>query len=187
MTTYTSQYPPAHNSTYVKATTAYPEFLPHFGTNPALSVIGSSQYNAWVSDAVATNQRFHIDLGSAKIIRRLYFQNYHNSGDDLGNGAKNFTLQGSNNASSFAELTYDTNTGWTDISLDILAVHSSTDQSEPQYFLTGNETEYRYYALKFPNNYGGGYLGFRRLELQTEDGYGAGGQTLPRFRGYVLA
>lgn len=189
MTTYTSEYPPAHSSTYVKATQYYDTyFLPHFATDPAKSLTGSSLYNAWVTSSATTNQRFHIDLGSAKIIRRVYYENYHNSGLEYDRAAKDFTMQGSNDSSSFSTLTYATDTGWTGLTIDDSQFdqHVALDQADPKYIIVTNTTAYRYYAFKISNNWGGTYLGIRRIVLQTEDGYGADGQTLPRFRGYVL-
>jgi hypothetical protein len=105
--TYTSQYPPAHNSTYVKATSEYDaDRAPYVATNPAISLTGTWVATNWLSNNETTNQRFHIDLGSAKIIRRIYYENCHNAGGNTDAGAKNFTLWGTNSATAFAELTY---------------------------------------------------------------------------------
>src|SRR5574343_894816 len=120
MALYTSKYPPAYNSTYVKPTTDLgPGFYPYLACDPSKSVLGAGSGNSWMSNGVNTNQRFHIDLGAAFIIRRLYFENYHNSGADTDGGVKNFTLQGSNSATAFATLTYATNTDWTDLTTSI--------------------------------------------------------------------
>lgn len=188
MTTYTSEYPPAHNSTYVKATNYYATyFLPHFATNPELTITGSSLYNAWVTDGATTNQRFHIDLGSAKIIRRVYYENYHNSGIEYDRAAKNFTMQGSNDNGAFSTLTYATDTNWTGLTIDDTQFdqHVALDQADPKYIYVTNTTAYRYYAFKIADCWGGSYLGLRRIVLQTEDGYGLSSATF-RFRGYVL-
>ena len=173
MTTYTSVYPPAHTDTYVKATQYYAtHFLPHFATDPNKTLTGPSPYNAWVTSSATS--RFHIDLGSAKIIRRVYYENYHNSGVEYDRAAKDFTMQGSNDSSSFSTLTYATDTGWTGLTIDDSQFdrHSALDQVDPKYILVDNATAYRYYAFKISTNWGGGYLGIRRIVLQTEDGFG---------------
>jgi len=168
MAKYISVYPPAHNDTYVKATTKDSvSFWQYFATDPAKSLIGSPASNAWVSTAVTTNQRFHIDLGVPRVVRRIYFENNHTSGTPIYD-AKNFTFQGSNAATAFAELTYAVNTDWTNLTTvpTILAQHSAFDASDPQYVTVNNTTAYRYYAIKFADTYDAGYMGIRRIELQ---------------------
>lgn len=170
MTTYTSQYPPAHNSTYVKATTTTTTFYPYLTTDPTKSLTGSQTSNQWAASG-NTNIRFHIDLGIAKIIRRLYYENGHHSGSYTNYGGKNFTIQGSNDATSFAELTFATNTGWTDLTTDVstLVQHVALDQADPQYVIITNTNAYRYYAIKIIDNWGNAKIAVRRFELQTED------------------
>jgi hypothetical protein len=176
--TYTSQYP-IQDTDHVKATTTNSfgnNWQPWYATDPTKLLTGTDELTSWLSDAWVTdvNQRFHIDLGSAKIIKRIYFENMFAAGIAFvaDRGMKNFTFWGSNNAGAFAELTYGTDTNWTEITVDDshLEIHSTTDQSEPQYALATNTTAYRYYAFKFPDNYGrNDGAGFRRVELQTED------------------
>lgn len=174
MTTYTSNYPPAQNETYVKATTIYSTFyFPYFATDPSKSLTGLWDSNSWLSQYEDTNQRFHIDLGSAKIIRRIYYENAHISGNRTDVGVKNFTFWGSNEATAFAQLTYATDTDWTQLttSQSTLDQHVEADQTDPKYITVTNSTAYRYYAFKFANHYGdSSYMGVRRIELQTEDG-----------------
>ena len=190
MTTYTSQYPPAHNDTYVKATTLYSgvAFYPHFTTDPSKPLTGTWNYNSWVSqNAVYTNQRFHIDLGAGKIIRRIYYENAHLSGTRTNAGAKNFTFWGSNEATAFAQLTYATDTDWTQLttSQSTLDQHVAADQADPKYITVTNTTAYRYYAFKFADNYGyTTYMSVRRIELQTEDS--AGTSTAKSCRTYII-
>ena len=173
-----SLYPPAYSTTYVKATTTvttgYDAWL---ATNPALSLTGDAVDDGWISSSVSgVNQRFHIDLGSSKVINKIYYENYHSTGTTVVRGVQNFTLWGSDNAAAFAELTYATDTNWTQItglSQSTFDQHTAVDQSEPNYIsFTGNTTAYRYYAFKFADNYGDGtgdsaYMGVRRIELQT--------------------
>ena len=177
--TYTSQYPPAQSDTYVKATTKYStSYWPYFATDPAKPLTGADTNNQWyAASGSITNQRFHIDLGSAKIIRRIYYENAHNNGSSTSTpaGIQNITFQGSNSAGAFAELIYATDTNWTNLGLDVGAFtkHVNLNQADPYYALVTNTIAYRYYALKIANNWGQAtLLGVRRIELQTEDGYG---------------
>lgn len=170
--TITSQYPPAHSDTYVKATTKQNTlYWPYFSTDPAITLVGSRESHQWASEAsVVTNQRFHIDLGIAKIITRILYHNSHTSGTESNAGAKNFTLWGSNSASAFAELTYGTDTDWTQLTTDqsTLDQHIASDEVDPKYITVTNDTYYRYYAFKFADNWGNtSYMGVRRIELQS--------------------
>ena len=173
---YISVYPPAHNDTYVKATTSYnANYLPYFATDPAKSLTGTSILNSWVSQSGAeTNQRFHIDLGSAKIIRRIYYENGHASGTETTSGVKNFTFWGSNTgAGTFDDLVYANNEGWTQLttSQSTLDEHVAADQADPKYIVVTNNASYRYYAFKFADNYGDSTaLGVRHIALQIRPG-----------------
>lgn len=172
---YISQYPPAQNTAYVKATSY--QYSPWNATDPAKSVTGSWTNNSWISaDGSYTNQRFHIDLGSAKAITRVYYENGHNSATGVyTHGAKAFTLWGSNTAAAFAQLTYATDTNWTQLTTDVsqFAIHPSNDNADPHYVAVTNSTPYRYYAFKFATNWGNGnFTGVRRIELQLEPSSG---------------
>jgi hypothetical protein len=170
-----SRYPPAHSNTYVKATSIVnANYQPYFATNPALSLTGVASLNAWLSASGSyTNQRFHIDLGSAKIITKIYYENYHSSGAGTDYGVKNFTLWGSNSPTAFAELAYGIDTDWTQIvglSQSTFDQHTGSDVANPKYITVTNSIAYRYYALKFANNYEAvpaNFMGFRRIVLQT--------------------
>jgi len=175
MATYTSAYPPAHNDTYVKATTTYDleNFKPYFVTDPALSLTGTWNYTVWVAgNTIISEQRFHIDLGSAKTIKRIYYENTHDLGGNTTIGVENFTFWGSNTAGAFAELTYGTDTNWTELTVaqNTFDIHVASDEVDPKYILVTNSTAYRYYAFKFVDNYGHAVLiSMRRIDLQTED------------------
>lgn len=172
MATYTSQYPPVQSGTYVKSTTIASEFYhPFFATDPTKPLTGGRSGNSWLASTFA-NQRFHIDLGSAKVIKRIYYENSHNEGADTGKGAENFTLWGSNSAGSFTQLTYVVDTGWTQLTVaqNTFNRHIAEDAPWPGYITVTNETAYRYYAFKFADNYSDpNYMGVRRIELQTEN------------------
>ncbi|GAI73245.1 unnamed protein product, partial [marine sediment metagenome] len=62
---------------------------------------------------------------------------------------------------------------WTEltVSQNTFDRHIEEDQADPKYITVTNETAYRYYAFKFADNYGANYMGVRRIELQTEDGW----------------
>ena len=175
--TYTSEYPPAYSDTYVKATTKYSaSYWPYYATDPSTSLIGSglTAGRSWISvSGTNTNQRFHIDLGSAKVIQRIYYENYHSGGLTTNAGIKAFTMQGSNVATAFSTLTYATDTDWTNLTTGASEFdqHVAADQADPKYILVTNSTAYRYYALKISTNWGfTTYVAVRRIELQSSDG-----------------
>jgi hypothetical protein len=171
MTTYASQYPPEHSDTYVKATSSYSyAYRAFFATDPANSLTGTHGYNQWCSYPESTNQRFHIDLGSACVIKRIYYENGHISGGSTNVGVKDFTFWGSNDATAFATLTYATDDNWTQLTTDQSSFeqHVSSDVADPHYIEVTNTTGYRYYAIKFANGYLGGHtMHLRRVELQS--------------------
>ncbi len=168
---YVSAYPPEHSDTYVKATTkATTDYWAYYATDPSKSLTGNQAGNSWQSSAAA-NQRFHIDLGEAKTVIRVYYENYHESGAYTNAGAKAFTLMGSNSADAFADLDINHNTDWTEIttSANEFDQHTASNVADPKYITATNETPYRYYCLRINNNWGyAGSMGLRRIELQVE-------------------
>lgn len=168
-------WPFAQNTTYVKATSTHVsgDYSPWYATDYSKSVISWGTEGAWVSSfGSTTNQRFHIDLGSGRVINRINLQNYHHAGADQNIGVKNFTVWGSNNAAAFAELTYNIDTNWTQLTTDITQWqdHVIRDIEDVQYAVVDNDQSYRYYALKFADNWGDAdYMGIRRVELQEVD------------------
>jgi hypothetical protein len=161
-----SQYPPAQSSTYVKATSLNGLFSPHYATDPNKPLTGTQTNNTWLT--TAGTQRFHVDLGSAKIINRIYYENFHDNGIYTDRGVKNFTFWGSNSSSDFDDLTYENDGTWVQLTTDVsqLDIHVSADTPDPKYVNVTNETAYRYYALKIADAWGTQYLGLRRIELQ---------------------
>ena len=167
-----SVFPAVQSDTYVKATTKFDtNFWPYFATDPTEPLTGAQTANQWLSgNGVVTNQRFHIDLGTPTIVKRIYYENSHSSGGTTDAGVQNFTLWGSNVAAAFAELTYGTDTDWTEltVSQNTFDQHAAADASAPKYITVTNTTAYRYYAFKFADNYGNAtYMGVRRIELKT--------------------
>jgi len=171
----TSQYPPAQSDTYVKATTkASTLYWAYYATNPLEPLTGPATGNTWLSaDGATTNQRFHIDLGSAKIITRIYYENRHHYGGATSTGVQNFTFWGSNTgAGTFDDLVYANDEGWTQLttSQSTFDRHVGLDQADPKYITVTNSTAYRYYAFKFADNYGSTEaMGVRRIELQIQE------------------
>lgn len=175
VTTYTPVYPPAHSDTYVKATSKRStSYWPYYATNPAKSLVGAGDAAvSWLGNTYRL-LRFHIDLGSANIVRQIYYENYHNAGLNTNRGVENFTFWGSNEATAFAQLTYITDTDWTQLTTSATAFdeHSGSDAPDPKYILVTNSTAYRYYAIKCEDSWGASdYVGLRRIVMQTEDGY----------------
>lgn len=155
----TVEYPPAQSATYVKATSEYDgTYVADNATDPALSLTGAPANNEWWAPETSNgeNQRFHIDYGSATRITSFNYDNSHTSGGSTGTGVKNFTLWGSNTISAFNELTYATNTNWTQLSTSSsqFAQHAASDVADTKSFDVLTPGSYRYYAFKFADNWG---------------------------------
>ena len=160
-------YPPAHSATYVKTSSELnTNYQAYFATDPALSLTGDSANKSWQSNAQSTNQRFHIDYGSSMALDSFNYNNYADNGSGTSAGVKNFTLWGSNNAAAFAELTYGTDTNWTQLttSSSQFLQHVSSDVEDTQSFTITTPGSYRYYAFKFEDNWGAANMGFTHLE-----------------------
>ena len=171
---YESHYPPEQSGTYVRATTnnADTDYRAWYATDPTKSLVGSSATNEWRSLAnIIINQRFHIDLGSAEIIDRIYYENSHSSGFNTNAGVKDFTFWGSNDSNSFDNLTYEADLGWIQLEVNKVAFdeHAQySDYPDPKYVIVNSSISYRYYSFKFANNYGRtSYMSVRRIELQS--------------------
>lgn len=168
---YVSVYPPAQSDDYVKATSYYADYcLPHFSTDPTKSLVGELAYNQWaVGSGNDQEQAFHVDLGSAKTVKRIYYENSHVGGVVTERGWKNFTFYGSNTAGDFSDLVYADTGDWVELtcSQNTFDQHIAADQPDPKYITVTNTTPYRYYGFKFADNWGGITAGIRRIELQT--------------------
>lgn len=169
---YVSVYPPAQSDTYVKATsTVTINYYSYFATDPTKPLISTSLDSTWESgDGIYTNQRFHIDLGSAKIVTRIYYENFAEAGILTNIGVKNFTLYGSNTSGDFTDLTYADTGDWVELtcSQNTFDQHTASDVADPKYITVANTTSFRYYGFRFADNWGNtDYMGVRRIELQT--------------------
>ena len=168
---YTSQFPPAHNSTYVNANRIGESWeAPWFSTDPEKSVIGDWDGGMWYVSG--TTAKFHIDLGEGKTIRRIYYENDHTSGNNTQYSVNAFTFWGTNDADAFANLTYADQTDWTQLTIDDsnFDEHVALNQADPKYILVTNAVSYRYYGFKISSSNGGINMGWRRIQLQTLDG-----------------
>ena len=171
--TYTPHYPTAQNGTYVKATSIYSiSYYQYFATDPSLSKVGAWGGKVWLSvNGANTNQRFHIDIGTAQIIKRVYYENNHTSGGAIDRGVRAFTLWGSNTQSDMDDLVYANDGTWVQLTTDVneFDQHSAINAVDPKYVAVTNTIAYRYYAFKFATAWGGAYMGLRHVELQTQD------------------
>jgi hypothetical protein len=171
---YSFVYPPTTtDDTYVKATTQLnSSYAAYLAAKPAAVVTGDAGDHSWLASA-NTNQRYHIDLGSAKIVKRLMVSNMHNSGSNTDRGIQHFTLWGSNSATAFAELTYATDTDWTQLTLPTnpctVTQHPATDTASWETIAVTNTTAYRYYAMKCVDGYGASWIGCRGIQLYIAD------------------
>lgn len=166
---YEAVYPPAYSDTYVKSTSNTLGMSAYLTMDPSKSLVGDAYGNCWMSNnGNPSNQRFHVDLGIPRIIRKIDYCNYHNAGYNTSRCVQSFALQGSNSASAFNALTYATDTGWTAIAKSPASMVRHTETSNGVIWntitITDPSVAYRYYALKCASNYGDtGYMGIRRL------------------------
>jgi hypothetical protein len=165
--TATSFYPPAQSATYVKSTGTTTTYYPYLATDPTIALTGSWADAVWIGGNPP--QRFHIDIGYAKIVTKIYYENIHDAGSTTNAGIKDFTFWGSNDAADFAALNYASTGTWVSLNVatTVFAQHVASDVVDPQYIKVTNTTAYRYYAFKISSNYGNGsYVGVKRIELQ---------------------
>jgi hypothetical protein len=168
---YQAVYPQAFDETYIKTTNRWFEMEGFRAVDPALSLSGGRYLNSWLTENGHTgSQRFHVEFASTEIIKRIVYCNSHNDGYDTDAGVKDFTIQGSNSATAFANLAYADNTDWTDITADVGAMIRHTtgvDGAEWHTINLTNNVAYKYYAIKCANNHGAANnIGLRRVEFQ---------------------
>lgn len=175
MPAYESVYPPTDPNywTFVKASSeAGAGFYAGICTDPTKALDGVANTNSWRTGDAYGEWRFHLDLGSGFVIKRIYYENFHNYGYETGTGAKNFTFWGSNDENSFLEMDYAVDDGWTQLTVaqTYFDEHAEgTDASQPGYVLVTNTTEYRYYCVKIVDAWEAeNYCGLRRIELQVQ-------------------
>ncbi|MBU2118760.1 MAG: hypothetical protein KJ954_14325 [Alphaproteobacteria bacterium] len=171
MSALTASYPPAHDDTYVKATSKFnTNTWPYYATDPTKSLIDAYSTNSWLSGTSVFTNRFHIDLGSAKKLGLILYHPYHSNGTDATVGFKDFTVWGSNAAADFADLTYANDGTWVQLTTESTQAqkHITENVSNPHYIYVQNDTAYRYYCLKIANNWGEPFnVGIRRITCMT--------------------
>jgi hypothetical protein len=160
-----------YDTTHVKATSNFGvDYREWFACNSTLSLTGVAAGNAWQSGATgASHQCFHIDIGGASIINRIYYENYHSAGAGTNVGAKHFLIFAGASSGAFANTDWYADAGWVQLGTDetTFAEHVAVDQPDPQYITVYNNTAYQYYRIKFIDNWGGAlYIGVRRITLQ---------------------
>jgi len=164
-------WPPGYSDTYIKATSRRDvNREPWFAADPTLARNGTIEEHEWSSGQNnTTQQRWNIDLGSAKIIRQVMLENSHHLGASTVNGVKNFVLQGSNNANALAQTDYASDEYWTDVETGLQAAqHIAQDFCDPQIFNITNATAYRYYSLKIADCWGSiYYMSLRHIQFHT--------------------
>jgi len=174
---YFSIYPPAHNDTYVKATSTYStNYWQYYATDPAKSVTSGATSQAWCSANGTEENKFNIDLGGSYEIVRIYLENFHHGGGLTDRGVKDFRIYGTNSAVAFANVTFSDLTDLTLLGSFTAAEHVAADTADPQYFVLPTTGEYRYYIIRTITSYSLGptyyQSAFRRIELQETAGDG---------------
>jgi hypothetical protein len=139
--------------------------------DPSKSLTGLPANNSWSTDlSYVANQKYNVDLGSACVVRRIYYENYHDSGANTGMGVYQGYFYGTNSSIAFNITIYSDTTDLTLLWSGAFQSHVLADIADPQYInILGNDTPYRYYVFRFVNNFGDiNYMGLRRVELQIE-------------------
>jgi PKD repeat protein len=167
---YTLVYPPEYTTSYIKTTNEWFEFEGFRAVDPSLSLTGGRYRNSWLTENGYTgSMRFHVAFSEAKVITRIKYCNSHHDGYETDAGVKDFTIQGSNSATAFANLAYADNTDWTNITANVSSMvkHTeSVDAAEWHNIELTNATAYKYYAIKCANNHGDpNNIGLRRVEF----------------------
>jgi hypothetical protein len=136
----------------------------YYAFDPSKSLVGAAIGNCWQSYLRERyNQRIWADLGTPFIIQRLYYENYHNYGGSVNDGAYEGSIWGSN----ITPEAYGTYEGLTFLWRGQFQRHSANNTSDPHYIWLNNIQHYRYYIIDIDNNYSGNVgVGFRRLEWQ---------------------
>jgi hypothetical protein len=155
---YVSVYPKIINTTTVIATSYHDSnYLPWFAVDPTITVLGNHANATWASgNGQITNQKFNIDLGESKIIKRFYIENGHSSGGVTNMGAKNFSIYGSNSSAAFSNTTYSNIDDLTLLGTFTARDHVAIDRIDKQFFYLDNNQSFRYYIFRVADNISGG-------------------------------
>jgi len=170
---YLSIYPLTQTDTDIKVTTdGGVNWSSYFATDPSKPVNGDALDNSWRSSGgTVTNQKFNIDYGSNVIVKAIYYENWHDNGNQTEIGVNNFTFYGSNNPDDFSDLVYTDTGDWVELtcSQNTFDRHVPSDVPDPKYITVNNNTSYRFYGFRFSDCYGSAVsMGVRRIELQID-------------------
>ena len=159
-----------NDGAHVKATTTRPGDEAANVVNRVKYTIGGIQTEGWQSNVgSASEQKINFDLSEPKIIKKLYLENYHSTGNPDDRGIRNFTVYGTNEATAFNNTTYADTNDLTELGVFEASAHIAADNNDPQIFDLTNDTAYRYYILRIADNYGdASRMGCRRIYLLDE-------------------
>lgn len=151
-------YPPAFNSTYIKAQ-SYGGYYPYLIMDPLCSY-----YFKWLVGDIANSnikQHFNIDLGRNIYISKFYLQAFGGLAVYL---PHNFSLYGSNTVADFNDYT---STAITSSSVTMLYSGVTTNNGNVQSFTLVSPTNFRYLIFFFDDCWGGVRIGLNYLALES--------------------
>jgi len=157
---------PTLNTTYVKTTNYLnASYYGYFTCDGTKSLTGAAADNQWCA-GINANQKFNIDLQAQYHIKRIYYENGHESGD-ASRSAKTVIIYGTD--TNFSTV-YSSLTGLTELWSGTFDQHVGSDVPDPKYIYLSGTTAYRYYIFRIADSWGGeedDYISIRRIELQV--------------------
>lgn len=156
---YVTRYPTEFSTNTVKATSYFSaNYYPWFALDPIKNLTGTITDHSWATGSGQhTNQKFNIDLGTEKIIKRILLHNACHLGTSYtNNGIYNFSVYGTNSVTAFNNTTYATITDLVLLGTFQARQHILEDIEDSQYFYLNNNNTYRYYILRVADDFGGG-------------------------------
>lgn len=136
-------YPAGHtfNLTTPKATEYFAtgSYEPFRAFDPSESRVGGTGGTAWSSYVATGSVKVNVDLGTARSIQGLWIDNYPpesscKATDDGSCGVRQLTVQGSNSAGDFDNVTWDACTPHLGGGTFTTAKDGDVDAEQPQYF-----------------------------------------------------
>ncbi len=115
---------------------------------PAWQLFDGDKSTRWVSNATADYVGYKFT--SKKIVGSLYYYQVASNATELGRLPKNFTLQGSNDGSTWIDIQYYVGL-----------------QQQDNKFSTSNTTEYQYYRINITSNYGQSVIQINELQFYS--------------------
>jgi len=160
---------PTLDSNHVKASHSTDTAV--YTCDPSKDLIGVWDGQQWVTDLAFANMKFNVDFGTPIVLKRLYLENSHSSGNHVNSGIENFIVYGTNSATAFNNTDFASTTDLTEIDTLVAAAHIAGSVEDPQYFyFPTNTLAFQYYVLRIIDNHGSTlYSGIRRLEFQVDE------------------